>query len=138
MSLKQYLVSTYGECARQQVVALEKSMCKLAKAKNYLISMQRLKENNIIPYSLRTACPVRTGLGREITDRYHKRLLHTRITDLLNKKRFLPISIDTKKLDSHKPCQMTITTEYAQFYIKEQNIFFPRPGKDIAKNSLNT
>lgn len=97
MSLKQYLVSTYGECARQQVVALEKSMCKLAKAKNHLIFMLRLKENNIIPYSLRTACPVRTGLGREITDRYHKRLLHARITDLLNQKRFLPISIENQK-----------------------------------------
>ena len=97
MSLKQYLVSTYGECARQQVNALEKSMCKQAKVKNHLIFMIRLRDNNIIPQSLRTICPVQTGLGREITRRYHKRLLLARITDINNQKRLLSDSITNQK-----------------------------------------
>ena len=75
MSLKDYLVGSYGAAVYEKTVQLKKLRTLSAKSKNQSIFLQRCVSYKLLPRSFRINCPSANGRMMNIMERYRFELL---------------------------------------------------------------
>ena len=75
MSLKNYLIASYGAGAQKKTLELKEAKKNVAKTKNQFIFLQRCVKNRLIPKSLRIKSPISGRRTNGIVEKYRMELL---------------------------------------------------------------
>ena len=79
MTLKDYLLRTYGHETTALTVGYDRCMMKIAKFKNHVVFSARCKKAGVTPPSLRIRSPIDTERGRAIAERTSRQFLDERL-----------------------------------------------------------